>query len=145
MVTPGEAPTVDQLVALARAAREHAYAPYSRFKVGAALVGGSGRVYTGCNVENASYSHTCCAERTAVFKAVSEGETSILGIAIVTDTQPPASPCGSCRQVLHEFGADAFVVVANLEGEQRRSTVRAYLPEGFDPEVVLAAIRRGER
>ena len=138
MVTPKE------LVALAMGAREHAYAPYSRFAVGAAVVAGSGRVYTGCNVENASYSHTCCAERTAVFKAISEGERTVLGVAIVTDTHPPASPCGSCRQVLHEFGPDAFVVCANLDGDERHSTVRAYLPEGFDPEVVLAAIRRGE-
>jgi len=136
--------TRSELVALALAAREHAYAPYSRFAVGAALVTASGRVFTGCNVENASYSHTCCAERTAVFKAVSEGERQIVGIAIVTDTLPPASPCGSCRQVLHEFGADAFVVCANTRGDERHSTVRAYLPEGFDPEVVLAAIRRGE-
>jgi cytidine deaminase len=137
--------TRTELVALALAAREHAYAPYSRFKVGAALVTASGRVFTGCNVENASYSHTCCAERTAVFKAVSEGERDIVGIAIVTDTLPPASPCGSCRQVLHEFGADAFVVCANTQGDERHSTVRAFLPEGFDPEVVLAAIRRGEK
>ena len=137
--------TRTELVALALAAREHAYAPYSRFKVGAALVTASGRVFTGCNVENASYSHTCCAERTAVFKAVSEGERDIVGIAIVTDTLPPASPCGSCRQVLHEFGADAFVMCANTQGDERHSTVRAFLPEGFDPEVVLAAIRRGEK
>jgi cytidine deaminase len=137
--------TRTELVALALAAREHAYAPYSRFKVGAALVTANGRVFTGCNVENASYSHTCCAERTAVFKAVSEGERDIVGIAIVTDTLPPASPCGSCRQVLHEFGADAFVVCANTQGDERHSTVRAFLPEGFDPEVVLAAIRRGEK
>ena len=80
-----------------------------------------------------------------MFKAVSEGERDIVGIAIVTDTLPPASPCGSCRQVLHEFGADAFVVCANTQGDERHSTVRAFLPEGFDPEVVLAAIRRGEK
>lgn len=136
--------TPSELVALAREAREHAYAPYSRFKVGAAVLTASGRVYTGCNVENASFSHTCCAERTAVFKAVSEGERHIVGVAIITDTHPAASPCGSCRQVLYEFGPDAFVVCANLDGEERHSSVRAYLPEGFDPEVVLAAIKRGE-
>lgn len=136
--------TRDELLARALEAREHAYAPYSRFKVGAAVLTGSGRVYTGCNVENASFSHTCCAERTAVFKAVSEGETRILGVAIVTDTLPPASPCGSCRQVLHEFGPDAFVLCANLGGDVVEGTVRGYLPAGFDPEVVLAAIRRGQ-
>jgi cytidine deaminase len=133
-----------ELLALARAARENAYAPYSRFKVGAAVLAGSGRVYTGCNVENASFSHTCCAERTAVFKAISEGETRILGVAIVTETTPPASPCGSCRQVLHEFGADAFVLCANLEGAVTEESVRGFLPAGFDPEVVLAAIRKGQ-
>jgi cytidine deaminase len=133
----------EELLALARLAREHAYAPYSRFAVGAAVLGGSGRAYTGCNVENASFSHTCCAERTAVFKAVSEGERVILGVAIVTDTHPPASPCGSCRQVLHEFGPDAFVICANLEGDTVQRTVRDYLPDGFDPSVVLAAIKVG--
>ncbi len=133
-----------ELLALAREAREFAYAPYSRFKVGAAVLGASGRTYTGCNVENASFSHTCCAERTAVFKAISEGETRILGVAIVTDTNPPASPCGSCRQVLHEFGADAFVLCANLDGDVLEETVRGFLPAGFDPEVVLGAIRKGQ-
>lgn len=136
--------TREELVAAALAAREHAYAPYSRFKVGAAVLAGSGRVHVGCNVENASFSHTCCAERTAVFKAISEGETRILGVAIVTDTDPPASPCGSCRQVLHEFGPDAFVLCANLRGDVVEETVRGYLPAGFDPEVVLGAIRRGQ-
>lgn len=134
----------DELLAAACAVRENAYAPYSRFKVGAAVIAGSGRVYTGCNVENASFSHTCCAERTAVFTAVSAGETRILGVAIVTETHPPASPCGSCRQVLHEFGPDAFVLCANLAGDVTEATVRDFLPAGFDPEVVLAAIRKGQ-
>lgn len=133
-----------ELLDLARSAREYAYAPYSRFKVGAAVLAASGKAYTGCNVENASFGHTCCAERTAVFKAVSEGETKILGVAIVTDTHPPASPCGSCRQVLHEFGPDAFVLCANLEGDVVEATVRDFLPAGFDPGVVLAAMRKGQ-
>jgi cytidine deaminase len=132
------------LIAQALAARAFAYAPYSRFAVGAAVIGGSGRVYTGCNVENASFSHTCCAERTAVFNAVSAGETCILGVAIVTETSPAATPCGSCRQVLWEFGPDAFVACANLVGDVRRFTVRELLPEGFDPRVVHEAIRRNE-
>lgn len=132
----------DELVRLAAGARAHAYAPYSRFAVGAAVLAGSGRVYTGCNVENASFSHTCCAERVAVFKAVSEGETAVRAVAIVTDTSPPAGPCGACRQVLHEFGADATVALANPAGELRSTTVRALLPDGFDPGVVLAAMRR---
>lgn len=128
------------LLAAARAVRERAYAPYSRFLVGAAVVGASGRVHTGCNVENASFSHTCCAERTAVFKAVSEGERAIVAVAVVTDTAPSAGPCGACRQVLHEFGADALVLLGNLAGEVRRTTVRQLLPDGFDPDVVLRAM-----
>jgi cytidine deaminase len=131
----------DELVRRATEAREHAYAPYSTFRVGAAVVGASGRVYTGCNVENASFSHTCCAERVAVFKAVSEGETAIVAVAVVTDTSPPAGPCGACRQVLHEHGADATVVLANPAGDQARTTVRALLPDGFERDVVLRQMR----
>lgn len=127
----------EALLAAARAARERAHAPYSRFRVGAALLGASGRVHTGCNVENASFSHTCCAERVALFKAVSEGEREFVAVAVVTDTSPPAGPCGACRQVLHEFGPDAAVICGNLGDEVRRATVRALLPDGFDPGVVL--------
>lgn len=127
----------DELLAHARAARERAYAPYSRFAVGSAVVGGSGRVYTGCNVENASFSHTVCAERVAVFKAISEGETSITAVAVVTDTSPPASPCGACRQVMHEFGPRARVIYAGLDGAGVVTTVDALLPAGFDPGVLL--------
>lgn len=134
--------TEAELLQAAIAAQQNAYAPYSRFKVGAALLMDSGRVHTGCNVENASFSHTCCAERTAVFKAVSEGDRVIVGVVVVTDTSPPASPCGSCRQVLWEFGADAWVIYANPSGEMTRSTVRALLPAGFDPGVVHAAMGR---
>ena len=135
--------TREELIAAAIEARRFAYAPYSRFAVGAVVVAGSGRVYTGCNVENASFSHTCCAERTAVFKAISEGETAILRVAIVTDTHPPASPCGSCRQVIHEFGPDAEVTCANLDGDAYTMSVAELLPAGFNPQVVLSAIRKG--
>lgn len=133
----------EDLVARATAAREHAYAPYSRFKVGAAVRAASGRVYTGCNVENASFGHTCCAERVAVFNAVAEGEKAIVAVAVVTDTSPPAGPCGACRQVLVEFGAEAnaTVVCANLSGDARETTVRALLPDHFDPAVVLRGMR----
>lgn len=127
------------LVAQAREAREHAYAPYSRFQVGAAVRTASGRVHLGCNVENASFSHTCCAERVAVFKAVSEGDRQVVEVAIVTDTSPPAGPCGACRQVLAEFGPDAVVHCANLAGDVFTTTVRELLPGMFDPEVVLRA------
>lgn len=123
------------LVALARQAREQAYAPYSGFPVGAALLGRSGRVFTGCNVENAAYPLCMCAERAAVFKAVSEGEREFEAIAVVTFTG--ATPCGSCRQVLREFGGpdgDLRVIVADLEGNNRTFTIAELLPEAFTPD-----------
>ena len=120
------------LIHAAAAVRLHAFAPYSRFRVGAAVRGASGHIHTGCNVESASFGLTCCAERVAVFKAVSEGETAIEAVAIVTDVSPPAAPCGACRQVLYEFGPDAVVVRANLAGERIESTMRDLLPDGFD-------------
>ncbi len=124
--------TDDQLIASAAAARERAYAPYSKFKVGAALKGKSGRVYTGCNVENAAYGPSMCAERTAVFKAVSEGEREFEAIAVVTENG--ASPCGSCRQVMMEFAPDMVVIIADIQGRARSTTVRDLLPDGFTPE-----------
>lgn len=127
--------TDPDLVALARQAREQAYAPYSGFPVGAALLGRSGRVFTGCNVENAAYPLCMCAERTAVFKAVSEGEREFEAIAVVTFTG--ATPCGSCRQVLREFGGpdgDLRVIVADLEGNNRTFTIAELLPEAFTPD-----------
>lgn len=124
--------TDPELVSLARQARERAYVPYSHFPVGAALLGRSGRVYTGCNVENASYPLTTCAERTAVTKAVSEGEREFEAIAVVTATG--ATPCGACRQILREFGGpagDVRVIVADLDGHERSFTVAELLPAGF--------------
>ena len=116
-----------ELIALAAQARERAYAPYSGYAVGAALLGKSGRVYTGCNVENAVYSLTTCAERAALFKAVSEGERTFEAIAVVTSNG--GMPCGSCRQVLAEFGLDIQVLVATptrLVGRKRDADL---LPE----------------
>lgn len=127
--------TDTELVALAQQARERAYAPYSNFPVGAALLGRSGKVYTGCNVENAAYPLTTCAERTAVAKAVSEGEREFEAIAVITATG--ATPCGSCRQILREFGGpvgDLRVLVADTAGHVRTFTIAALLPEGFTPE-----------
>ena len=124
--------TTDQeLIALAVAARERAYAPYSDHAVGAALLGRSGRVYTGCNVENAAYSHTICAERTALVKAVSEGERSFEAIAVVTPKG--GTPCGACRQVLAEFGVQIRVLIARPDGLVRESTVGDLLPHAFLP------------
>lgn len=123
--------TQDELIASAKAAREQAYAPYSNFKVGAALLGKSGRVYTGCNVENAAYGPSMCAERTAIFKAVSEGEREFEAIAVVTENG--VSPCGTCRQVMIEFAPDMTVFISNAQGNTRITTVRDLLPDGFTP------------
>jgi len=120
------------LIDLAIEARRRAYAPYSRYPVGAALRTKSGKVFTGVNVENAAYPTTMCAERTAVFKAVSEGEREFDVIAVVTSNG--GSPCGSCRQVLAEFGLDMIVLIANTEGELlEETTVFDLLPGAFTP------------
>jgi cytidine deaminase len=127
--------TDSELVDRAQQARERAYAPYSSFPVGAALLGRSGRVYTGCNVENAAYPLVTCAERTAVTKAISEGEREFEAIAVVTATG--ATPCGACRQILREFSGpegDLRVIVADTAGHVRTFTITELLPEGFTPD-----------
>jgi len=121
--------TREKLVAQAMQAREHAYAPYSNYAVGAALLGKSGRVYTGCNVENAVYPLSTCAERTAVVKAVSEGEREFVALAVATENG--GSPCGSCRQTLREFGKDILVLIADATGDYRETTIIDLLPESF--------------
>ena len=120
-----------ELIDLARLARKKAYAPYSHYKVGAALLGKSGTVYTGCNVENASYGHTVCAERTAVLKAVSEGEKEFEAIAVVTKNG--GSPCGACRQVLSEFSPELIIYIADKDGAYRTTTLKQLLPDSFTP------------
>lgn len=122
----------EDLIAKAMEAREQAYAPYSHFAVGAALLAKSGRVYTGCNVENASYGLSICAERTAVFKAVSEGERDFEALAVVTENG--VTPCGACRQVLLEFGEDIQVIVADEAGGCRVFGLQELLPEAFNSE-----------
>jgi len=118
------------LVALALEARNKAYVPYSHFPVGAALLAESGQVYTGCNVENASYGLSICAERVALFKAVAAGERQFEAIAVVTETM--ATPCGSCRQVLAEFGeGELQIIVADPEGQMEIYTLGELLPAGF--------------
>jgi cytidine deaminase len=124
------------LVAAARAAREHAVAPFSRFKVGAALETEDGTVVTGCNIENATYGLTLCAERVAMFKAVSEGHRRFRRVAVVADTESPASPCGACRQILWELGGDLEVVVANLRRVAGRYRLGDLLPLPFDASVL---------
>jgi cytidine deaminase len=120
------------LVEAAKAARENAHAPYSNFRVGAALRAKSGRIYTGCNVENATYALTVCAERVAIFKAISEGERGFDAIAVVTDTDGLTPPCGACRQLLWEFCGDAEVILANLKGRTETTRMSALFPRPFD-------------
>ncbi len=119
------------LVAKAKNAREHAYAPYSNFKVGAALLTKDGHVFEGCNVENATYGLAVCAERTAVVSAVAVGMKDFEKIAIVVDTPKPAAPCGMCLQTLAEFAPDLPLVLANLKGEMEETTLRALMPRQF--------------
>ncbi len=124
--------TPKALIQEALQAREYAYAPYSGFKVGAALLTAAGLVYTGCNIENASYSATICAERTAMFKAVSAGEHRFAAMAVVADTEGPVSPCGVCRQVIAEFfPPDLPVYLANVQGDQGSTTIGELLPGAF--------------
>lgn len=122
----------EKLVQAARVAREYAYAPFSNFKVGAAVVGGSQKIYCGCNIENASFGLTNCAERTAIFKAISEGEHKIEALAVIADTEEPVSPCGACRQVLSEFcTGDTKIYLANLHGDIEEWTMEQLLPGSF--------------
>jgi cytidine deaminase len=123
----------DALVAAARAAREDAYAPYSGFKVGAAVVCKDGRVFTGVNVESLSYGLTCCAERVAIFKAVSEGSRSFEAIAVVAGDDGIAYPCGACRQVMNEFAPAMRVIVEDLKGHRVATTLAALFPDPFGP------------
>ncbi len=121
---------VTRLVAAAAEVRSRAWAPYSGFKVGAAVLAEDGRIFSGCNVENASYGLSICAERNAVAAAVAAGIDRLAGVAVVTDVSPPVAPCGACRQVLAEFG-DYPVVLANLAGDRRLSSVGELLPLAF--------------
>jgi len=123
------------LIVEANKAREFAYVPYSNFKVGAALVSKDGQVFHGCNIENAAYSMTNCAERTALFKAYSEGVTQFDSLVVVADTDGPVSPCGACRQVISELcDAEMEVVLTNLKGDTLKIKVKDLLPGAFSPK-----------
>ncbi|MFK2824403.1 cytidine deaminase [Bacillus sp. B190/17] len=122
----------EQLIEEAKAARERAYAPYSNFKVGAALLTKEGKVFHGCNIENAAYSMCNCAERTALFKAWSEGEKEFAALAVAADTKRPVPPCGACRQVISELCTpDMKVILTNLQGDIEETTVEQLLPGAF--------------
>ena len=121
------------LIDLANTARKHAYVPYSNYPVGSALRTKTGRVFTGVNVENAAYPQTMCAERVAIFKAISEGEKEFEAISVVTDNG--GSPCGGCRQVMAEFGLDTIVILADGNGKLvKETTVKELLPDAFTPD-----------
>ncbi len=120
-----------ELLQSALAAREKAYAPYSKFLVGAAVRAASGKIYTGCNVENASYGLTVCAERNALFAAVGAGEREFAALCVVGDTSAPISPCGACRQVMSEFKIPV-IYLANLQGDVKECTLEELLPYGFE-------------
>ena len=122
----------DELIARAAKVRENACASYSHYKVGAALLASSGKVYTGCNVENSTYGLTVCAERVALWKALSEGERTFTQIAVVTSSEPPASPCGACRQLLWEYCGDIEVILANLQGFRQALRLAEIFPRPFD-------------
>lgn len=122
--------TDEELIEVAKKYRENAYVPYSKFKVGAAVLTADGKVFGGCNIENSSYPVTNCAERTAIFKAVSEGEKNLKAIAVVADTEGPCSPCGACRQVMSEFKIPK-IIMTNLKGNTKVVTLEEILPFAF--------------
>jgi cytidine deaminase len=125
-------PKFDALIEAARAVRDHAHADYSGFKVGAALETADGTIVTGCNIENATYGLTVCAERVAMFKALSEGHREFRRIVVVAPPEAPTPPCGACRQILWEFAGDLEIVLANLNGETGRHRMSELLPQPFD-------------
>jgi cytidine deaminase len=125
-----------ELITLATEARANAYAPYSQYAVGAALLTASGRVYVGCNVENASYGLTICAERTAAVKAVCDGQYEFVALAVVTESG--VAPCGACRQVLGEFGPAMRILVADVDGSYREFALSELLPDHFGPSQLLS-------
>lgn len=134
--------SLDQLIETAKAARLRSVAPFSKFLVGAAVKTEAGKVYTGCNIESASYGLTVCAERVAIWKALSEGERKFTELAIVADTESLTPPCGTCRQIIHEFCEDATIVLANLRGETETCTVDELLPRAFDARFLSGAAKQ---
>jgi len=122
----------DPLIEAAKAVREKAHAPFSGFKVGAALEDENGRIFTGCNVENSTYGLTVCAERVAVFKAISEGAGKLKRVAVVADSETLAPPCGACRQILWEFCGNAELVLSNLSGKRETLSLAEIFPRPFD-------------
>ncbi|WP_238442368.1 cytidine deaminase [Desulfofalx alkaliphila] len=127
---------LEKLINVARAAMNRAYAPYSNFPVGAALITKEGNVYNGCNVENVSYGLTCCAERVAIFKAVADGFKDFKALAVIANTEQPCSPCGACRQVMIEFAPHMEVYMVNKDGHYIKTTAGELLPAQFDKDLL---------
>lgn len=127
----------EKLVKEAEMARKKAYTPYSKFKVGAAILCDDGKIFSGCNIENASFGLTICAERVAIFKAISDGSTKFKAIAVIGNTNKPCSPCGACRQVISEFGEDISLIMTNLKGEVKIKKIKELLPEAFGKNDLL--------
>jgi cytidine deaminase len=134
MAAPLSPSTLRRLEKAARGMAKAAYAPYSKYRVGAAVLGGSGRIFAGCNVENASYGLCNCAERTAIFNAVAAGERAVRAIAIYTPTRTPAAPCGACRQVIREFGPEALIISVCDSAKRLTASLPELLPHAFGPE-----------
>ncbi|MFN2492396.1 MAG: cytidine deaminase [Pyrinomonadaceae bacterium] len=131
--------SLQELVETAKAARLRSIAPFSNFLVGAAVKTAEGKVYTGCNIESASYGLTVCAERVAIWKALSEGERNFTELAVVADTKSLTPPCGTCRQIIWEFSKGATIVLANLRGASEIVSIRELLPRAFDARFLSAA------
>lgn len=131
----------EELIEMAKTARLQSLAPFSNFLVGAAIKTEGGKVYTGCNVESASYGLTVCAERVAIWKALSEGERKFTELAIVADTGSLTPPCGTCRQIIHEFCKNATIVLANLRGESQTCNIKELLPRAFDARFLSGAAK----
>jgi cytidine deaminase len=137
--------SLQQLIERAKAARLRSIAPFSNFLVGAAVKTAEGKVYTGCNVESASYGLTVCAERVAIWKALSEGERQFVELAIVADTESLTPPCGTCRQIIWEFAKNATIVLGNLRGETQVVSIRELLPRAFDARFLSGAAKESSR
>jgi cytidine deaminase len=133
---------IPKLLAAAQSARDAAYAPYSGdFKVGAAVLTADGQIFTGCNIENASFGASMCAERVAIYTAVAAGQRQIIALAVIADTPQPVAPCGLCRQVLSEFSPDCQVIMANLKDEYRKMKLTQLLPAAFKFQRPVSAER----
>ena len=142
MSVPLKASTLRRLEKAARAAATSAYAPYSKFRVGAAVLAGSGKIYPGCNVENASYGLCNCAERTAIFSATAAGERKVQAVVVYTPTPAPTMPCGACRQVINEFGSQSIVISICDSAQRIASTLPTLLSDAFGPDNLLKGSKR---